>query len=83
MNVATLAGNPGRPRGRAIRWPLIVVGLLVAHVSLMMTAVVVIKRHDTDRVVPGYYQKGLNWDRSGTASRPAAAAAPADAGVRP
>jgi hypothetical protein len=78
MNAMESTPPPAR-RDRGRRWPLFVVGLLVAHVALMMTAVVVITRGPGDPIVPGYYQKGVEWDRTHAAPRTAATGR----GVRP
>ena len=62
-NPANLVPHPRPPRptgGR--RWPLIVVGLLVGHVSLMVVAVVLATRDKSFAVLPDYYQRAVRWD---------------------
>lgn len=60
------SGQPtatARPRHHTWKWPLIVVGLLVAHVTGMMTAVTIATRDKSFIVLPNYYQKALEWDQ--------------------
>ena len=48
----------------SIRWPLIVIGLLLGHMAIMFVAVVLATRdHGSSAVIPDYYQKAVNWDR--------------------
>jgi nitrogen fixation protein FixH len=61
------AENPALPAPRKPRhwkWPLIVVGLLLGHISIMITAVVLATSDKSFAVLPDYYQKAVNWDRS-------------------
>jgi len=51
------------PLKRNLRWPMIVVGLLLGHVTIMAVAVTVATRGQSS-VIPGYYQKAQNWDRN-------------------
>jgi nitrogen fixation protein FixH len=61
------AENPALPvtrKPRHWKWPLIVVGLLLGHISIMVTAVVLATSDKSFAVLPDYYQKAVNWDRS-------------------
>ena len=51
------------PSKRNLRWPMIVIGLLLGHVTIMAVAVTVATRGQSS-VIPGYYQKAQNWDRN-------------------
>jgi hypothetical protein len=55
------------PDPRHRKWARIIPGLiaigLIVHVVAMVSAAVYITRRDTDRVVPDYYAKALNWDQ--------------------
>lgn len=51
-----------RPK-RHLRWPLIVIGLLVGHMTIMFVAVAVATHDRSGTVIPDYYQKSLDWDR--------------------
>jgi nitrogen fixation protein FixH len=51
-----------RPR-RHLKWPLIVVGLLTGHVSVMIVAVVIATHDKSFAVLPDYYQKAVHWDQ--------------------
>ena len=62
MNAVNVT-QPIRRRAGSIRWPLIIVGLLLGHMSLMGVAVTLATRVGRDGVVPDYYQKAVNWDR--------------------
>lgn len=45
------------------RWPVLIVGLLVGHVTLMMFCVTfAVSSHARAGVTPDYYQKALHWD---------------------
>jgi len=45
------------------RWPTLIVGLLVGHVTLMMFCVTyAVSSHATAGVTPDYYNKALHWD---------------------
>jgi hypothetical protein len=58
---------------RHLKWPLIVVGLLVVHMSAMVVAVVIATHHNSGgAVIPDYYQKAVNWDRTQSQLRNAA-----------
>jgi hypothetical protein len=64
--------NPAAPVARKPRhwkWPLIVIGLLLGHISIMVTAVVLATTDKSFAVLPDYYQKAVNWDRSQAALR--------------
>jgi nitrogen fixation protein FixH len=52
-----------RPR-RHLKWPLIVVGLLTGHFSIMVVAVVIATHDKSFAVLPDYYQKAVHWDDS-------------------
>jgi nitrogen fixation protein FixH len=57
----------GRAKGRAgssRKWPMIVVGMLVAHASLWVGAVFIARSNATFAVEPDYYQKALHWDET-------------------
>jgi len=59
--------NPALPvtrKPRHWKWPLIVIGLLLGHVAIMVTAVVLATSDKSFAVLPDYYQKAVNWDRS-------------------
>lgn len=57
------AGSAGRAKPRrAWRWPLIIVGLLSAHVGAMVTAVVIATSDKSFVVLPNYYKRALRWD---------------------
>src|SRR3954466_7927827 len=45
-------------------WPLIVVGLLLGHVSIMVTAVILATGDKSFAVLPNYYEKAVNWDKN-------------------
>ena len=53
--------TPVRPR-RHMKWPLIVIGLLTGHVSVMVVAVVIATHDKSFAVLPDYYQKAVHWD---------------------
>lgn len=65
MTPANAVRNP-----RCLRWPLIVIGLLLGHVCLMAVAVTVAVRDRSNPVVPDYYQKAADWDRTHAAPPP-------------
>lgn len=46
----------------SLRWPMLVVLLLVSHVTLMAWAVTRITQDRNGGVIPNYYQKSLKWD---------------------
>jgi nitrogen fixation protein FixH len=50
------------PARRTWRWPLIIVGLLAAHVTGMVFAVVIATTDRSFVVLPNYYQRALEWD---------------------
>jgi cytochrome c oxidase assembly factor CtaG len=62
MNVIDTPVRPATKKPGFPRWGLIAIGLLVAHMTLMITAVVVISRSKYE-VVPDYYQKAVHWDQ--------------------
>jgi len=51
-----------RPRRGLPRWAWIVAALLVAHTSLMITAVVIAVDDPSFTTVPNYYEKAVAWD---------------------
>jgi nitrogen fixation protein FixH len=48
---------------------MIVIGLLLGHILIMAVAVALATRGESSTVIPGYYQKALNWDRTQAALR--------------
>jgi nitrogen fixation protein FixH len=62
MNATNPAATVRKPRHW--KWPLIVVGLLLGHVSLMVTAVVLATGDKSFAVLPNYYDKAVNWDKN-------------------
>jgi nitrogen fixation protein FixH len=52
------------PKNSSLRWPIIVIGLLGAHVLLMAIFAMIAMRDRSFAVVPNYYQNALNWDRT-------------------
>ena len=69
MNIANPAHPLPKPK-RHLRWPLIVVGLLLGHMSLMFTAILIINRSKPDPVLPDYYQRALDWDQNHSHHQP-------------
>lgn len=67
------------------RWPLIIVGLLTAHVTLMMWAVAKCKSAGDLGVIPNYYEKAVRYDeyKAEQARLAAAAAAAATQSLSP
>lgn len=63
MNAANL-NSPDRQTARSFRWPLIVLGLLVGHMSLMAVAVTFATRAHRDAVLPEYYRDTADGDRA-------------------
>lgn len=63
---APIENAPRPSRGARLRWPMIVVGLLTAHVSAMALAVHVAKgapdSGNGNRVLPDYYERAVRWD---------------------
>jgi nitrogen fixation protein FixH len=43
---------------------MIVVGLLLGHVSIMVTAVILATGDKSFAVLPDYYEKAVNWDKN-------------------
>lgn len=63
MNLTIDTAGDARPFSRrSIRWPLIVVGLLGVHVTLMCWAAFVATRDPNAAIIPDYYAKSLKWD---------------------
>jgi nitrogen fixation protein FixH len=62
--IVNAAITPPAPKQRHLRWPLIVIGLLVGHMCIMFVAVALATRGHSAEVIPGYYQKAANWDRA-------------------
>ena len=59
----TIANAPPALRKGAYRWPIIIIGLLVAHVLLILWAVsFAVNANFT--VVPDYYQRAVAWDQT-------------------
>ena len=55
--------NNGAARKNSHRWPMIVVGLLAAHVTIMLTAMAITLQHPGESaVVPDYYEKEISYD---------------------
>ena len=61
MNIANQENNKNHHRSP---WPWIVVGLLGVHVTLMAVAAAIATRDRSFAVVPNYYEKGVNWDKT-------------------
>lgn len=61
MIAANPVQMPVAPR-RNFTWPAIILTLLGAHMILMMVAVFVINRHNTDSIIPDHDQKSAHWD---------------------
>ena len=62
-NTSSEIDRPAR-KGRYWTWPLIVVGLLLGHVSIMVTAVILATGDKSFAVLPNYYDKAVNWDKN-------------------
>ncbi|MEE9403450.1 MAG: FixH family protein [Algisphaera sp.] len=60
-----------QPKGR-YRWPIIIVGLLVVHTSFIIYAATLALGDKSFTVVPNYYDKALNWDKTRQSQRQAA-----------
>jgi hypothetical protein len=65
--------NAANPHTRKSRWPLFVIALLVGHICLMTVAVAIATHDRNGAVIPDYYQKAVNWDRTQAQLRAAAA----------
>jgi nitrogen fixation protein FixH len=63
MNNLGAVESPARPQ-RHLRWPLIVIGLLLGHMTIMFVAVAIATHDRSSTIIPDYYQKSLNWDRA-------------------
>lgn len=63
MNHAEKPVSPSLAPKRSLRWPLIVVGLLVTHVLFMVLVAVIAVSDRSFAVLPDYYRKALNWDQ--------------------
>lgn len=48
---------------RKSRWPMIIVGMLLVHISLMAAAVIISQRN-RPMILPNYYQSALKWDQT-------------------
>jgi hypothetical protein len=57
---------------RRFRWPAIIVGLLLAHMTLMAAAVTIANRDHSFVAMPGYYERAVNWDKDQADRREAA-----------
>jgi len=56
-------GEPPRPARRGRFWPILIVGLLSAHVvGMVSTAVLVSRNRGEMAVIPDYYRKAQAWD---------------------
>jgi hypothetical protein len=75
MNIDAAVNPTARPQ-RHLRWPLIVIGLLLGHMCIMLVAVVLATREHPSKVIPGYYEKAVNWDRTQAELRAANRGAP-------
>jgi len=75
MNSDTVV-QPSVRAERHLRWPLIVIGLLLGHMAIMLVAVVLATREHPSKVIPGYYEKAVNWDRTQAELRAAERGAP-------
>jgi hypothetical protein len=63
MHMAIESPNSPTRKPSSWRWPAIIVGLLVGHVTLMMIAVVIIsQRPGESAVIPDYYEKEISYD---------------------
>jgi nitrogen fixation protein FixH len=49
---------------RHLRWPLIVIGLLLGHMTIMFVAVALATHDRASTIIPNYYEKSLDWDRA-------------------
>jgi nitrogen fixation protein FixH len=63
MSTSNASESPARPQ-RHLRWPLIVIGLLLGHMTIMFVAVALATHDRSSTIIPDYYQKSLNWDRA-------------------
>ena len=55
--------NPSHSNKSSLRWPLIIIGLLGAHVVAMLSAVAITARSPGESaVIPDYYDKAQAWD---------------------
>jgi nitrogen fixation protein FixH len=54
---------------KSYKWPVIIIGLLVAHTLLMLTAVTIATSDRSFAVVPNYYQKAVDWDQTKAAQQ--------------
>ena len=60
-----LDGTAGTSRPTSSkRWPMIIVGLLSVHVTLMITAAAIATRDRSFAVLPNYYENAVNWDKT-------------------
>jgi nitrogen fixation protein FixH len=59
-----MTANPLIPSDsrRHLKWPLIVIGLLVTHVTAMIVIVVIATHDKSFAVLPNYYQNAVHWD---------------------
>ncbi len=69
---AATTDPPGQP-GRWWVWPAIVVGLLLMNVTMCFTAVYLSQLDRSHAILPDYYQRAVDWDRSAAARRASAA----------
>jgi len=62
-NLDGTASGASRPKSSK-RWPLIIIGLLSVHVTLMLTAAAIATRDRSFAVLPNYYENAVNWDKT-------------------
>ena len=54
--------NQVRSRQRGWYWPLIIVGMLLGHASLMIGTIIYVGGKNDTYVDPDYYSKAVDWD---------------------
>jgi nitrogen fixation protein FixH len=65
-----MPGSDNAPgRAGSLRWPLIVLGMLACHFFVMITVAAIAMRDRSSAVLPDYYSKALNWDKTQAARR--------------
>jgi nitrogen fixation protein FixH len=65
MNPPTTAPTPAVRKRRGVPlWIVIVVAMLLAHVVMMLGAVVVATSDGNFQVIPDYYRRAVNWDQT-------------------
>ena len=63
----TVNGKPSRKS--SWRWPLILIGLLTGHATIMMVCVAIATNDKTFAVPPDYYGRAIHWDERQAALR--------------